>query len=230
MQQLQEAHAAQLQAQARAHSTELTRMSEEVLAANEAGQLIERNATLREQLWEQTVQALRESQKKLQQELAAVKERVAQAEANEQAAEQRLASAQDELERVRDEARALRDQLEETEREVRDSGLDRERFAAYLEEGLAMLGASAPRVSPPRLDSDLGIPNEPEGAEASVPVHVDERQRATRSYAVVPDLEAELAAASRMSEPSVEIEEIEEIEAEPLPDPTRPGSPGSDHL
>jgi hypothetical protein len=85
-------------------------------------------------------------------------------------------------------------------------------------------------VPHPRHASDLAIPNEPEGDDATVPVPLDERQRATRSYAVVPDLEAVLAAASRASEASVEIEEIEEIEAEPLPDPTRPGTPGSDHL
>lgn len=230
MQQLQETHTAQLQAQARAQSSELARMSEEVLAANEAGQLIDRNAKLREQLWEQTVQALRDSQKKLQQELAAVSERIAQAEANERAADQRVESMLDELEHARLEARALRDQLDDAEREMREGALDRERFAAYLQEGFAMLGAAAPRAAPPRLDSDLGIPNEPEADEASVPVHVDERQRPTRSYAVVPDLEAELAAASKARADSIEEIDIEEIEAEPLPDPTRPGSPGADQL
>ena len=159
-----------------------------------------------------------------------------QAEENRQAAEHRLAGTLEALDRATDETRAAREQLEDAERDARDSALDRERFAAYLEEGLAMLGAAPAPSLHPRLDSDLGVPHDPDPPDAVEPG--DERQRPTRSYAVVPDLEAELAAASRAStqspdgepdsEPLLDSDLLSDIEPEPLPDPTRPGSPTAD--
>ena len=43
----------------------------------------------------------------------------------------------------------LREQLEAKERETRRAAMDRMRFVAYLEEGLAMLGALPPTAEPP---------------------------------------------------------------------------------
>ncbi len=140
-----EAHASELAAQARAHAGELARLKDEVNAANQAGQLIERNATLREELWEQTVKSLRDSQKNLQQELAETKERVAQADANQGSVEQRLLTALQSVDKLEEESRSLREKLEIAEQEARRASTDRQRFAAYLEEGLAMLGAVPPR-------------------------------------------------------------------------------------
>lgn len=144
-----EAHAAELAAKARAHASEIKRLEEEVSAANEAGRLIERNASLREELWEQTVAALRESQKKLQQELADTKERIAQTDANKGSIEHRLMTALQTIDKLEGEVRTLREQLEIAEQEARHAAADRERFAAYLKEGLAMLGAVPPRPEPP---------------------------------------------------------------------------------
>ena len=144
LQQQAEAHATELATAQRAHSAEMSRMSEEVLAANQAGQLIERNAALREQLWEQTVGALRESQKKLQHELAEAKELAAQVEAANASVEQRLTTTLESLDAVEAENRELREQIDAVETEARRNTIDRQRFAAYLEQGLAMLGAETP--------------------------------------------------------------------------------------
>ena len=63
-------HEAELSERERAHAAEVARMSEQLAEAVQTSVQIERNAALREQLWEQTVAGLRESQKALQQELA----------------------------------------------------------------------------------------------------------------------------------------------------------------
>jgi hypothetical protein len=214
IQQLTETHATELATLQRAHETELARLSEEVSAANQAGQLIERNSTLREQLWEQTVQGLRDSQKKLQQEVSDLRERAAQAEASKWSIETRLVGTLQALEKAGEEARELRDSLERAQAESRNNGLDRLRFAAYLEEGLAMLGALP--APDPSLDADADVEIaavDPDDAQADAyikarasmppePVPDPETQRPTRTYAV-----AELE---------------EEPDVEPLPEPTRP--------
>jgi len=139
-----DAHAVELAQLTRQHAAEVSRMSEEVLAANQAGQQIERNATLREQLWEQTVTTLRDSQRRLQQEVSDARERAAQAEASKWSVETRLVGTMQALEKANEQVRDLRERLEAEEGESRRNALDRERFAAYLEEGLAMLGALPP--------------------------------------------------------------------------------------
>ncbi|HEY5927182.1 MAG TPA: hypothetical protein VIV11_36090 [Kofleriaceae bacterium] len=141
MQQQLEAHSAEMATLARNHAAEITQLNEEVHAANQAGQLIERNSTLREQLWEQTVTSLRDSQKKLQQEVADARERAAQAEASKWSVETRLVGTLQALEKTNEQIRDLRERLDAEEVESRRNALDRQRFAAYLEEGLAMLGA-----------------------------------------------------------------------------------------
>jgi hypothetical protein len=221
MQQLTESHATELATLQRAHAAEVARLNEEVSAANQAGQLIERNSTLREQLWEQTVQGLRDSQKKLQQELADARERAAQAEASKWSIETRLVGTLQALEKAGEEIRELRETLDLEQGESRRNALDRQRFAAYLEEGLAMLGALPPK-SEPLDDIDPDIDDEPDEADAYVkrrasippdPMLDAETQRPTRSYATVElDDEAQGAAAAP----------VHDDEADPLPDPTMP--------
>ncbi len=224
-QQQAEAHAAALANASRAHSNEITRMSEEVLAANEAGQLIERNSKLREELWEQTCTALRESQRKLQNEVAEVKERATQSDENKFSMEQRLVSSMQQLEQAALEIRALKDELEAAQREARENTLDRHRFAAYLEEGLALLGALPPAVESEPLSEPLTPLTHLDDALTPPP---SDGPRSTQSYAAIaPDLEqqltAESARASKITlDPANEPEP--EPEAEPLPEPTKPGS------
>src|SRR6185503_5842541 len=111
-----------------------------------------RNATLREQLWEQTVTSLRDSQRKLQQEVADARERAAQAEASKWPVETRLVGTLQAHEKAQEQIRELSERLDLEEAESRRNALDRQRFAAYLEEGLAMLGAIPPG---PEHDEDL---------------------------------------------------------------------------
>lgn len=217
-QQAAEAHAAAIEKLTRNHAVEMTRLSEEVLAANEAGQLIERNAKLREELWEQTVTALRDSQRKLQTEVSELKERASQTDESKWSVEQRLITALQQLETAALEIRDLKDQLDASEREVRRSSLDRHRFAAIFEEGLALLGALPPSVESEPLAEPLShsLAHDP----------VPQGTRATQSYAAIePDLEARLAAESaRLSSAELMPETEVEPEAEPLPEPTKPGA------
>jgi hypothetical protein len=186
--------------------------------------MIERNSSLRENLWEQTVQTLRDSQKKLQQEVADARERAAQAEASKWSVETRLAGTLQALEKANEELRELREKLDGEQTESRRNALDRQRFAAYLEEGLAMLGALPPKplaLDEPPLD-DLAV-----NAEA---LDDSPHHRPTRSYAVTPadleddDDEPEMELKTNPSRPSMrEAAPIhDEPEADPLPDPTRP--------
>lgn len=212
-----EIHADELAAQGRLHAAEIVRLNEEVAAANQAGQLIERNASLREQLWEQTVSTLRESQKNLQQELAAAKEKTAQGDANKWSVEQRLVTTLHAMEKLEAEARELRERLEVAEQESRHSGIDRERFAAYLQEGLVMLGATppappepsvppapAPRVSAPSITPERFTPDRDAGPLR----HPSAHERPTAQFAAIVD------------PPDVELEM--EAEAPALPDPREP--------
>jgi hypothetical protein len=199
-----------------------------VAAANQAGQLIERNATLREQLWEQTVTSLRDSQRKLQQEVADARERAAQAEASKWSVETRLVGTLQAHEKAQDQIRELSEKLDLEEAESRRNALDRQRFAAYLEEGLAMLGAIPPGPEHDVPEDDVvdsatlaGVAPPPDlqgphtlAAAPPPPPDSDEQSRPTASYAAImaDDDDAEITKAPVHDEP----------EAEPLPEPTRP--------
>lgn len=143
-QQAQEGHAAEVAALTRKHEGELATANEELAAKSQALAQAERNAELREQLWEQTTSGLRENQKKAQQELAEARERSAQSDATKWGLEQRLVTTLQQLEKVTESQRELEKRVEAAEAEARRNGLDRQRFVAYLEEGLAMLGALPP--------------------------------------------------------------------------------------
>jgi chromosome segregation ATPase len=231
LQQQADAHAAELAQLQRQHTTELARLAEEVVAANQAGQLIERNAKLREELWEQTVGTLRASQKELQQELAEARERAAQAEASKWSVETRLVGTLQANEKTNEKLRELGEKLAAAEDELRRTSQDRERFAAYLQEGLAMLGALPPSdpdthetASEHTIADDDAVGEAAESnvvgeaAESDVVTAeaqpFDEGSRPTRSYATIDDEDLE---------PEIERTPIpdEETNADPLPEPTR---------
>jgi chromosome segregation ATPase len=146
LQQQAETQSAQLATEIRHHTSEIAKRDEEIEAKAMAIAQGERNGALREQLWEQTVGALRDSQKKLQQELAEAKEKSVQSDASKLAVEQRLVGNFALIDKMTEELRSLRQKLEVAEAQARHSALDRQRFSAYLEEGLAMLGAIPPNA------------------------------------------------------------------------------------
>jgi hypothetical protein len=151
-QQAAEGHAAEVAALTRKHETDVGKLHEELAAKGQALQTAERNAELREQLWEQTTNGLRESQKKLQLELADAKEKLAQEGASKWNVEQRLVATLQQVEQLTQSQRELEKRLEIAEGESRRNELDRQRFAAYLTEGLAMLGAIPPREETGRVE------------------------------------------------------------------------------
>lgn len=163
-QQAAEGHAADIAAIGRKHEADLVKAFEEVSAKTQLLATAQRDATLREQLWEQTTSGLRESQKKLQQELAEAKEKLAQEGAAKWTVEQRLVTALQDLEHAVAAQRDLQQRTETAEAEARRNTLDRQRFAAYLEEGLAMLGALPEDAAAPGDDStSVALPPPPPG-------------------------------------------------------------------
>ena len=176
-QQAADTHAAVLATAERKLEAEKAAVEAELAALKDTLGITERNATLREQLWEQTTSALRESQKKLQQELAETKERATQAEESRSALEQRLATMQQQLEDITASHRDLELRVNKAEADARRNMLDRERFAAYLEEGLAMLGAVPLRDIAGELDAPEIEPREPQTRESSSEVTVNDRPR-----------------------------------------------------
>ncbi|HET9992783.1 MAG TPA: hypothetical protein VFQ65_29815, partial [Kofleriaceae bacterium] len=125
---------------AQRHATELARLTSEPDEKAAALDQATRNAELREQYWETTVNGLREAQKKLQREVAEAKERIAALESDQTSLQERLTAETDAVTALTDANRELQQRAEAAETESRRNTLDRQRFAAYLEEGLALLG------------------------------------------------------------------------------------------
>lgn len=145
-QQQAEAHGVEQAAAARAHAAELAKVN-----AENGAQLLSLQQSLRssEALskgLEEGIATLREAHAKTQRELTEAKERAAQLEAGVKSLEDRLVGAMADADRLADEKRALAEQLEATVAESRRNALDRMRFVAYLEEGLALLGALPPQL------------------------------------------------------------------------------------
>ncbi len=233
-QQAAETHAAELEAKARAHAAEINRLNGALETKATALEQADRNAILREQLWEQTTAKLRESEKKLQQEHAEARERAAQADAAKWVVEQRLVTALQQLEKLTAAHSELEAHVEAVEAESRRNHLDRERFAAFLEEGLAMLGAIPPHDEEEQItEMEADEPPPPEPYETFEP-SVDDLPGAPRPALDDP-------AASRTKTPStphpnvqprsqrgsdppvVRAAPVAEDEPDALPDPTRPG-------
>lgn len=187
-QQAAEGHAAELAAAERKAESDKAGLEQKLAELTDTLGLTERNGLLREQLWEQTTATLRESQKKLQQELAEAKEKFAQADANKLSFEQRLTTTLSQLEELTASQRDLEKRVEAAETEARRNALDRQRFAAYLEEGLAMVGALPPRGDagpPPPSDSADEI--EPPDRDSAPEMTVEPGTEVTAEPAGEPD-------------------------------------------
>ena len=139
-----EAHTAGQAAAARVHAAEVARITAERDNLAAALEQAKQSAADREKLVDQTVTALRETQKQLQRDVAEAKEAHAQLQSDHGMLEERLRTSQREADALTEENRELRTALDNAERQARENTLDRQRFIAYLEEGLAMLGAIPP--------------------------------------------------------------------------------------
>lgn len=104
-----------------------------------------RNQELREQYWESTTTGLREAQKKLQREISEANEKISGLVSDKTSVEERLATATTSLTELTETVHDLQAKLLAAESEVRRNALDRQRFASYLEEGLALLGVIPPQ-------------------------------------------------------------------------------------
>jgi hypothetical protein len=139
-----ESHTAGQAAAARVHAAEIARLTGQVVSLGALLEQTKQSAADREKLVDQTVTALRETQKQLQRELAEAKESIAQLESDKGLLVERHATAQREADALKQEERDLRTALDSSERTARENTLDRQRFIAFLEEGLALLGAIPP--------------------------------------------------------------------------------------
>ncbi|MBA3454666.1 MAG: hypothetical protein H0T42_16385 [Deltaproteobacteria bacterium] len=163
--QLTEGHAAEVATQSRTAAAELAKiLAERDLQALELQQLV-RAGEAREQSLEDSANGLRETQLKMQRELTEAKERVTQLEGDLENSEGRRALAQATTEKLLDEVRQLRTQLEASSSESRRNAMDRMRFVAFLEEGLALLGALPEAV----VEMDADEPADPDGGDPEIP-------------------------------------------------------------
>jgi chromosome segregation ATPase len=139
-----EAHASDMDALVRGHVKEIARVTLErdelIIAAQQEARLAEAKV----KTLEDSVEALRESLKKAQREVGEAKERCTVLEADKHTLEDRLIVVGENADKMLEDQRLLREQIEAAESEVRRTSMDRLRFVAYLEEGLAMLGALPP--------------------------------------------------------------------------------------
>lgn len=146
---------AELAAATRAHAAELARVTSErdtqIIALSQA---VKAEETQRLSI-EGQAEALRQTLKTAQREHAELRERVAALEADKRSAEEAAERARQTIETLREEQRQLAEQLEAAAAELRHSATERRRFVAYLEEGLALLGALPPNDAPePPPDDD----------------------------------------------------------------------------
>jgi chromosome segregation ATPase len=171
--QLEEAHLAELAARMRAHAAELNRALGERDSEIFSHQQTVRNGELREQQWEQKLAAAKEAQKKAEIKASELDEKAQMLELERVSFDQRLAAAQRTADELAQEKRILQQQLDSALAEARRNELDRTRFVAYLEEGLAMLGALPP------------APEEPSKAAAPAPEPAAPEERKTATHEAV---------------------------------------------
>ena len=142
--QVVEMHAAEQTAHDQRHAAELARIAGERDTHAQAVEQATRTAELREQYWESTIATLREAQKKLQRDVAEAKERCAGLEADKASIEERLGISVAATAQLVEDKSTLQEQLDAATADAHRNALDRARFVAYLEEGMAMLGALPP--------------------------------------------------------------------------------------
>lgn len=139
--QMTETHAAELATQSRTAAAELAKViADRDLQILGLQQLV-RSGESREQSLEDSANALRETQLRMQRELTDAKERVTQLEGDLENVEGRRALAQSTTEKLLEELKVVKSQLDASVSEGRRNEMDRLRFVAFLEEGLALLGA-----------------------------------------------------------------------------------------
>jgi ParB family chromosome partitioning protein len=149
-----------LEAQAalvRLHSTEVGRVATERDELSIAVAEAKRSAAAREQQWASIESALRDTQMQLQRELAenrGIRDRI---EADIALSQGRIETLERTCESLTAEKRDLANQLEASHTEAKRHALDRRRFVAYLEEGLALVGARDPVVELEPDDPDVEI-------------------------------------------------------------------------
>ena len=148
-------HAAELAAAAHTHASELARANaekdEQILALQQTC----RNAETREQQSLEATEARREAQTQLQRELGDLKERCARLEADRRSLTEQLGGATASADLLAEQGRRVGSLLEASESESRRNAMDRLRFVAYLEEGLALLGALPP--SDPSQEPEISV-------------------------------------------------------------------------
>ncbi len=158
-----ETHAAELATQSRTAAAELAKVIADRDLQMLGLQQLVRSGEAREQSLEDTANGLRETQLKMQRDLTDAKERVSQLEGELETVEGRRALAQSTTEKLHEEVRQVRAQLESGAAESRRNEMDRLRFVAFLEEGLALLGAlPATIVTMDADEPDEGAPGESE--------------------------------------------------------------------
>lgn len=148
-----EAYGVEQAAAARLHAAELAKITGERDAQILSLQQSLRSSEALTRGLEEGTATLRETQLKVQRELTEARERAAQLEANVRTLEDRVALATATAESLVEDKRKLREALEASTSEARRNALDRMRFVAYLEEGLALLGALPPAPEPPTIET-----------------------------------------------------------------------------
>lgn len=139
--QLSEVHASERAALVQRNSTELARLTAERDENAQAAEQATRAAEVREQYWEGTVGSMREAQKKLQRDLAEAKGRIAILESEAQSLHEQVATAAATAAHLGEDNDELVERVQAAEADAKRNALDRARFVAYLEEGLALLGS-----------------------------------------------------------------------------------------
>ncbi len=186
--QLREEHVASQTAAARSHASEMAKLTGERDRLGTALEQAKQSAAEREKLVDQTVANLRETHKQLQRELAEVKESLARLTADHETANARLASAIADNEALAEELRETREALVAAHRSARQNDLDRKRFAAYLEEGLALIGALPPNDD---TDGDAEADDNAEADDAADTDAVGEAEAAPSPDSTPADAEPE---------------------------------------
>ncbi len=148
-----EAYSVEQAAAARLHAGEVAKVTGERDAQILSLQQSLRSSEALTKGLEEGTATLRETQLKVQRDLTEARERAAQLEANVKMLEERVGLATATAESLVEDKRKLREALEASASEARRNALDRMRFVAYLEEGLALLGALPPAPEMPTIET-----------------------------------------------------------------------------
>lgn len=146
LQQTVEEKDAEIATLARTHAAELARVTTEREAQVIAMQQSLKAAEITRNALDDQIEQQRATLKTVQREASELKERVAALESDKQSAVDAVERSKLELESLRESQRAAAEQLEANAAEIRRNTTERRKFVAYLEEGLALLGALPPSV------------------------------------------------------------------------------------